>query len=204
MYFLNLGVTGLNATFSFHFLHLFSFFFLFVSDSSQKPDPKSRSASKPMQPEDYQRIEQDLHNQLAQARRQESHHKVLHLWHANFDSEHASRAPSGVDYDSVLRDDEDDHDDGEETFYSMCAAHDVLPPLEEPQLPVDMVTGSAALPSQGLCGLAAGGFLSTGSLASVGLGSALMPGKSREGSVNQSINRPTDRPTDRPIDQLTN
>ena len=97
--------------------------------------------NKPMQPEDYQKIEQDLQNQLMSKKHQEQRHQQgqqrVDSWNFNFDScvtnDTLSHYSSGTDYDSILG------EEGEETFYSMSANQDVLPPLEEPVLPADML-----------------------------------------------------------------
>lgn len=94
-----------------------------------------------MQPEDFQKIEQDLQNQLMSARQQDQRHQQgqqrVDSWNFNFDSTYGtndalSHDSSGVDYYSILG------EEGEETFYSVSPSHDVLPPLEEPVLPADM------------------------------------------------------------------
>lgn len=103
---------------------------------------KGHSVNKPMQPEDYQKIEQDLQNQLMSKKLQEHRHQQsqqrVNSWNFNFDSFGTNDAPShyssGTDYDSILG------EEGEETFYSMSPNQDVLPPLEEPVLPADMLT----------------------------------------------------------------
>ena len=105
-------------------------------------DVSDRTASKPMQPEDYQRIEQDLHNQLL-AKRSMRHHEGqqrVDSWNFSLDSftsaEDAHSHSAGTDYDSILS------DDGEDKFYSMASAPhsaDLLPPLEEPPIPADML-----------------------------------------------------------------
>ena len=175
------------------------------SDLYQKPDMKSRSASKPMQPEDYQRIEQDLHDQLQEKR--QSHHEIQHkvdLWNANFDSygnsDEVSHHSSGTEYDSILG------DDGDEKFFSMTSPHDMLPPLEEPKLPVDMMAGGVLLPARGFPGIAAGSFPSAAGLASnsgynytrFGSAKVAVPGKAEitqlfthpnSQSVSQSVNQ---------------
>ena len=102
---------------------------------------KGHSVNKPMQPEDYQKIEQDLQNQLMSKKQQEQRHQQgqqrVDSWNFNFDSclsnDILSHSPSGAEYDSILGEGE------EETFYSMSSVHDVLPPLEEPVLPADMM-----------------------------------------------------------------
>lgn len=93
-----------------------------------------------MQPEDFQKIEQDLQKQLMCARQQDQRHQQgqqrVDSWNFNFESYGTNNALShdsaGTDYDSILGEEE------EETFYSMSSNHDVLPPLEEPVLPADM------------------------------------------------------------------
>ena len=102
---------------------------------------KGHSVNKPMQPEDYQKIEQDLQNQLISKKQQEQRHQQgqqrVDSWNFNFDSclsnDILSHSPSSAEYDSILGEGE------EETFYSMSSAHDLLPPLEEPVLPADML-----------------------------------------------------------------
>ena len=94
-----------------------------------------------MQPEDYQKIEQDLQNQLLSKKQQEQRHQQgqqrVDSWNFNFDSclsnDILSHSPSGAECDSIVGEGE------EETFYSMSSVHDVLPPLEEPVLPADML-----------------------------------------------------------------
>ena len=102
---------------------------------------KGHSVNKPMQPEDYQKIEQDLQNQLMSKKQQEQRHQQgqqrVDSWNFNFDpclsNDILSHSPSGAEYDSILGEGE------EETFFSMSSVHDVLPPLEEPVLPADML-----------------------------------------------------------------
>ncbi|XP_020613758.1 autophagy-related protein 2 homolog A-like [Orbicella faveolata] len=110
-------------------------------DVSGQTTGKGHSVNKPMQPEDFQKIEQDLQNQLMSARQQDQRHQQgqqrVDSWNFNFDSTYGtndalSHDSSGVDYYSILG------EEGEETFYSMSPSHDVLPPLEEPVLPADM------------------------------------------------------------------
>ena len=109
-------------------------------DVSSQTTGKGRSVNKPMQPEDFQKIEQDLQNQLMSAKQQDQRHQQgqrrVDSWNFNFDSygtnDAMSHDSSGADYDSILG------EEGEETFYSMSPNHDVLPPLEEPVLPADM------------------------------------------------------------------
>ena len=113
---------------------------LSLLDVSTQTTGKGQSVNKPMQPEDFQKIEQDLQNQLMSARQQDQRHQQgqqrVDSWNFNFESfgtnDVLSHDSSGVDYDSILG------DEGEETFYSMSPNHDVLPPLEEPVLPPDM------------------------------------------------------------------
>lgn len=115
---------------------------LFFSDLPSQTTVKGHSVNKPMQPEDYQKIEQDLQNQLMSKKLQEHRHQQsqqrVNSWNFNFDSFGTNDAPShyssGTDYDSILG------EEGEETFYSMSPNQDVLPPLEEPVLPADMLT----------------------------------------------------------------
>lgn len=113
---------------------------LSLLDVSTQTTGKGQSVNKPMQPEDFQKIEQDLQNQLMSARQQDQRHQQgqqrVDSWNFNFESfgtnDVLSHDSSSVDYDSILG------DEGEETFYSMSPNHDVLPPLEEPVLPPDM------------------------------------------------------------------
>ena len=108
---------------------------------------KGHSVNKPMQPEDYQKIEQDLQNQLMSKKQQEQRHQQgqqrVDSWNFNFDSclsnDILSHSPSGAEYDSILEEGE------EETFFSMSSVHDVLPPLEEPVLPADMLVINRSL-----------------------------------------------------------
>ena len=108
---------------------------------------KGHSVNKPMQPEDYQKIEQDLQNQLMSKKQQEQRHQQgqqrVDSWNFNFDSclsnDILSHSPSGPEYDSILGEGE------EETFFSMSSVHDVLPPLEEPVLPADMLGTNRSL-----------------------------------------------------------
>ena len=121
------------------FLQYSSFFF---SDLPSHTTVKSHSVNKRMQPEDYQKIEQDLQSQLMSKKLQEQRHQQsqqrVNSWNFNFDSFGTNDTPShyssGTDYDSILG------EEGEETFYSMSPNQDVLPPLEEPVLPADMLT----------------------------------------------------------------
>lgn len=123
-----------------HLLAKFSTGFL-SPDLSSQPEEKRHSVSKPMKPEDYQKIEQDLQNQLMSKKLLEQKHQQaqqrVNSWKFSFDSSAANDALShhspGSDYDSILGEEE------EETFYSMSSNHDALPPLEEPVLPCDML-----------------------------------------------------------------
>lgn len=111
-------------------------------DMSSHTTGKDHSVNKPMQPEDFQKIEQDLQNQLMSAKQQEQRHQQgrqrVDSWNFAPDScgtnDILSHYSSGADYDSILG------EEGEETFYSMSSNHDLLPPLEEPVLPADMLT----------------------------------------------------------------
>ena len=102
---------------------------------------KGHSVNKPMQPEDFQKIEHDLQNQLMSKKLLEQRHQQaqqrVNSWNFDFDSCATNDTPShyssGTDYDSILG------EDGEETFYSMSSNQEVLPPLEEPVLPADML-----------------------------------------------------------------
>ena len=93
-----------------------------------------------MQPEDFQKIEHDLQNQLMtkklQGQRHQQAQQRVDSWNFHFDSCTTNDTPShyssGTDYDSILG------EEGEETFYSMSPNQEVLPPLEEPVLPADM------------------------------------------------------------------
>ena len=95
-----------------------------------------------MQAEDYQKIEQDLQNQLMSNKHVEQRHQQaqqrVDSWNFNFEScvtnDTLSHYSSGIDYDNVLGEEEE-----EETFYSMSSNQDILPPLEEPVLPADML-----------------------------------------------------------------
>lgn len=108
--------------------------------SSTGSGVRDQAMSKPMQPEDYKRIEQDLHSQLLAKKtfRHREGQQRVDSWNFSLDSfASAEDIPHhGTDYESVLS------DDGEEKFYSMASAPrsaDVLPPLEEPSLPADML-----------------------------------------------------------------
>lgn len=109
-------------------------------DVSSHTTVKGHSVNKPMQPEDFQKIEQDLQNQLMSARQEDQRHQQgrqrVDSWNFTFDScgtnDTLSHYSSGADYDSILG------EEGEETFFSMSSNHDLLPPLEEPVLPADM------------------------------------------------------------------
>ena len=107
-----------------------------------QPPAKDHSLNKPMQPEDYKRIEQDLQNQLLFKRQQETRQQEgrqrVDSWNMNFNSagtvdKASSYNSSGTDYDSIIG------EEGQDTFYSMPSNHDALPPLEEPILPADML-----------------------------------------------------------------
>ncbi|KAJ7384666.1 Autophagy- protein 2 [Desmophyllum pertusum] len=110
-------------------------------DVSNNTTVKGQTVNKPMQPEDYQKIEQDLQNQIMSTKQQEQRHhqgqQRVDSWNFAFDScgtnDTLSHYSSGTDYDSILG------EEGEETFYSMSSNHDVLPPLGEPVLPADML-----------------------------------------------------------------
>ncbi|XP_029191275.2 LOW QUALITY PROTEIN: autophagy-related protein 2 homolog A-like [Acropora millepora] len=123
-----------------HLLTEFSSGFL-IPDLSSPSDERGQSVNKPMKPEDYQKIEQDLQNQLMSKKLQEQRNQQaqqrVNSWNFNFDSSTTNDVLShyspGSDYDSILGEEE------EETFYSMSSNHESLPPLEEPELPVDML-----------------------------------------------------------------
>ncbi|KAK2567359.1 Autophagy-related protein 2-like protein B [Acropora cervicornis] len=123
-----------------HLLTEFSSGFL-IPDLSSPSDERGQSINKPMKPEDYQKIEQDLQNQLMSKKLQEQRNQQaqqrVNSWNFNFDSSTTNDVLShyspGSDYDSILGEEE------EETFYSMSSNHESLPPLEEPELPVDML-----------------------------------------------------------------
>ncbi|XP_020894955.1 autophagy-related protein 2 homolog A, partial [Exaiptasia diaphana] len=109
------------------------------------------SVNKPMEPDDYKRIEEDLQNQLHAKKQQklDSGHQKVETWNCNFDSsnttDNLTHFSSSAEYDSVLGEDSD------EQFYSMPSNqwnHDILPPLEEPPLPADMIK-KASLLTQG-------------------------------------------------------
>ena len=108
---------------------------------SSHTSDKGHGVNKPMQPEDYQKVEQDLQNQMTSTRQQEQRQRQgrqrVDSWNFSFDSAIVNDTPShyssGADYDSILG------EEGEDTFYSMSSNHDVLPPLEEPVLPADML-----------------------------------------------------------------
>lgn len=110
-------------------------------DVSSHTSDKGHGVNKPMQPEDYQKVEQDLQNQMTSTRQQEQRQRQgrqrVDSWNFSFDSAIVNDTPShyssGADYDSILG------EEGEDTFYSMSSNHDVLPPLEEPVLPADML-----------------------------------------------------------------
>ncbi|XP_032229224.2 autophagy-related protein 2 homolog B isoform X2 [Nematostella vectensis] len=131
---------------------------LSVADSTSTPEEKKKTVNKPMGPDDFKRIEEDLQNQLTSKRhtsRQNEGQNRVDSWNFSFESsstvENSTNLSSGADYDSVL-------DDEEEKFYSMPSAgcqwaQDILPPLEEPQLPEDMLgfkKPSGSYISQGL------------------------------------------------------
>lgn len=117
--------------------HLISY----LIDLSSPSDERGQSVNKPMKPEDYQKIEQDLQNQLMSKKLQEQRNQQaqqrVNSWNFSFDSSTTNDVLShyspGSDYDSILGEEE------EETFYSMSSNHESLPPLEEPELPVDML-----------------------------------------------------------------
>ena len=129
---------------------------------------KGHSINKPMQPEDYQKIEQDLQNQLMSKKQQEKRHQQgqqrVDSWDFSFDScvtnDALSHYSSGTDYDSILGE-----EDGE-TFYSMSCNQEVLPPLEEPVLPADMLAINR-LPSGNLLHVQSPEFSSLGTLGGV-------------------------------------
>lgn len=110
-------------------------------DVSSHTALKGHSVNKPMQPEDFQKIEHDLQNQLMSKKLLEQRHQQaqqrVNSWNFHFDSCATNDTPShyssGTDYDSILG------EEGEETFYSMSSNQEVLPPLEEPVLPADML-----------------------------------------------------------------
>ena len=129
-------MTGYNIG-SLPLKHLISY----LIDLSSPSDERGQSINKPMKPEDYQKIEQDLQNQLMSKKLQEQRNQQaqqrVNSWNFNFDSsttnDMLSHCSPGSDYDSILGEEE------EETFYSMSSNHELLPPLEEPELPMDML-----------------------------------------------------------------